>query len=88
VPNVLLDDLELLPSEEFMVDAGEADSVLEVRARYQRAIEATFCSAVERATGRRVISFASNTKLDPNYGIEIFRLGPHEETELEEPGDE
>ena len=39
------------------------------------AIETTFRAAVERATGRRVVSFASVIKLDPNYSVEIFRLG-------------
>jgi len=72
---VMLDDLELLANEEFLVGAGEAQAVIEVRGRYQQAIETTFRGAVERATGRRVVSFASVTKLDPNYAVEIFRLG-------------
>ena len=71
-----LDGLELQPSEEFLVDSGRGDAVVDVRLHYQEAIEATFNAAVERATGRRVISFASITKLHPNYGVEIFRLGP------------
>jgi uncharacterized protein YbcI len=29
----LLDDLELLPNEEFLLDAGEGNAVVEVRAR-------------------------------------------------------
>ena len=72
----LLDDIELLPNEAFMVDAGKGDAVVDIRGRYQHAIETTFSAAVERATGRRVISFASVTKLAPNYAVEIFRLGP------------
>ncbi len=72
---VMLDDLELLNNEEFLIGAGEAQAVIDVRGRYQQAIETTFRAAVERATGRRVISFASVTKLDPNYAVEIFRLG-------------
>ncbi len=50
--------------------------MIEVRARYQQAIETTFRAAVERATGRRVVSFVSVTKLDPNYIVEIFPLAP------------
>jgi uncharacterized protein YbcI len=73
---VFMDDLELQRSEEFLVESGDPDSVIEVRGRYQRAIEATFSAAVERATGRRVNSFSSVTKLDPNYIVEIFRLEP------------
>jgi uncharacterized protein YbcI len=73
---VFIDDLKLQRSEEFLVGAGEARAVTDVRHHYQQAIETTFRAAVERATGRRVISFASVTKLDPHYAVEIFRLGP------------
>jgi uncharacterized protein YbcI len=69
-----LDDLELLPNEKTLIDAGDGDPVVHMRMRYQQAIEATFRAAVERATARRVISFASITKLSPNYAVEIFRL--------------
>jgi uncharacterized protein YbcI len=74
----LLDDLELLPNEEFLIGAGKGDAVVEVRSRYQQAIETTFRAAVERATGRRVVSFVSATKLAPNWVIEVFRLGPRQ----------
>ena len=73
---VFMDGLELQRAEEFLIESGDPDSVIEVRGRYQRAIEATFRAAIERATGRRVNSFASVTKLDPNYICEIFRLEP------------
>ena len=70
--------MEMLPAEQFLIDSGEAEGVIHVRSRYQTAIEATFRAAVERGTGRRVVSFASITELDPNYVIETFRLGPAE----------
>ena len=73
---VFLDGLKLQRTEEFLVDAGHQDTVIQTRGQYQQAIEPTFRAAVERATGRRVISFASITKLDPNYVCEIFRLAP------------
>lgn len=84
---LILDGIELLPNEEFMIGAGEADGVLAIRARYQSAIEATFRAAVERATGRRVVSFASVTKLAPHYSVEIFRLGEPREDLPVEPAD-
>jgi uncharacterized protein YbcI len=74
----MLDDLELMRNEEFLIGAGHEEAVLSIRSQYQQAIRATFSAAVERATGRRVISFASITGLDPNYVVEIFRLGPSE----------
>ena len=81
----MLDELELLPNEEFLLSSGMGEGVIEVRGRYQQAIETTFRAAVERITGRRVTSFASVTKLEPNYVVEIFRLG--EPQALGDPAD-
>lgn len=75
---VFLDELELQRSEDFLIENGKADIVLETRSLFQRHIETTFRAAVERATGREVVSFASVTQLDPNYSVEIFRLKPAE----------
>lgn len=72
----VMDDLQMLPDEQFLIDAGKGDAVVEVRSRFQQAIEVTFTAAVERATGRHVTSFASVTRLSPDYAVEIFRLAP------------
>ena len=74
---VLLDGLELLPNEEFLISEGHGEAVGRVRTQYQKAIEPTFRAAVERATGRRVIGFASHVQLEePRFMTEIFRLEP------------
>jgi uncharacterized protein YbcI len=74
---VLLDGLELLPNEEFLVRNGAEDAVAEMRTKYQKAIEPTFRAAVERATGRRVTAFASHVTLEePRFALEVFRLEP------------
>jgi uncharacterized protein YbcI len=74
---VLLDGLQLLPNEEFLVRNGAEDAVAEMRTKYQKAIEPTFRAAVERATGRRVIGFASHVTLEgPRFALEVFRLEP------------
>jgi uncharacterized protein YbcI len=72
---VILDGLELQRSEEFLIEAGRGDTVVQNRTLFQEAIETSYRAAVERATGRRVVSFASLTKVDPHYAVEIFRLG-------------
>lgn len=64
----VLDEVELLPNEEFMADAGRAETVVDIRLNYQHANETTLRAAVERATGRRV--------------VEVFRPGPHMEAPL------
>ena len=74
---VVLDGLELLPNERFLIANGKEETVREVRHRFQQAIEETFRAAVERATGRAVTAFTSNTHLEePFFSVEIFRLGP------------
>jgi uncharacterized protein YbcI len=72
---VVLDDPELLPNERFLLENGKHDTVVQVRTQYQHAIQASFRAAVERATGRRVIGFASTTSFDDHpFVAEIFRL--------------
>jgi uncharacterized protein YbcI len=72
---VVLDGLQLLPNEQFLVDNGQRDTVMEVRTRYQHAIRSNFSAAIERATGRTVIGFASTTSLEePRFMAEVFRL--------------
>jgi len=74
---VILDELELLPNEEFLIAQGQEEAVGSVRTQYQKAIEPTFRAAVERATGRRVIGFASHFQIEePRFMAEIFRLEP------------
>lgn len=73
---VILDDLELLPNEEFLIEQGRPDAVSDLRASFQQAIAPTFRAAVERATGRSVATFASHTQLEeePRFALEVFRL--------------
>jgi uncharacterized protein YbcI len=67
-------DIELLPSEKVLVQAGRAELVQEVRHGFQQALESAFKAAVERATGRSVIAFVSETHIDPDFAVELFRL--------------
>jgi uncharacterized protein YbcI len=72
---VILDDLELLPNEKFLIENGKAETVTQVRTQYQHAIRSSFSAAVERATGRTVVGFTSATSIDePRFMAEIFKL--------------
>ena len=72
---VVLDGLHLLPNEQFLVENGRQDTVMQVRTQYQHAIRSNFSAAIERATGRTVIGFASTTSLEePRFMAEVFRL--------------
>jgi uncharacterized protein YbcI len=72
---VVLDDIELLPNEQFLVENGKHEAVLQVRTNYQQAIRSSFSAAIERATGRRVTGFASTASVEePRFMAEIFKL--------------
>jgi uncharacterized protein YbcI len=72
---VVLDDLQLLPNEQFLVENGKYEAVTQVRHQYQRAIQTNLRAAVERATGRTVVGFAStNSVEEPRFAVEIFKL--------------
>ena len=72
---VILDELRLLPNEEFLIERGSHEAVAQVREQYQRAIQANLRAAVERATGRTVTGFASaNSVENPRFAAEIFKL--------------
>lgn len=72
---VILDDLELLPSERFLVESGRHDAVAHVRTQYQHAIQSSFRAAIERATGREVIGYASTSSVEePRFAAEVFKL--------------
>ena len=69
-------DIELTQAEQTLIDAGRPDAVTGIRESFQEAIGATFSAIVERATGRRVISFVSQMSIEPLYALEVFRLTP------------
>jgi uncharacterized protein YbcI len=74
---VVLDGLELQPSEEFLVAEGNPDAVTATRNRFEEAISANFDAVVERATGRPVVGFTSQQHVsEPRFAIAVFRLGP------------
>lgn len=69
-------DIELSRIEQRMIDFGKGALVHELRHAVQTAEAASFRAVVERATGRRVVAFASHTHVDPPFVAELFRLGP------------
>jgi uncharacterized protein YbcI len=72
---IILDELELQPNEQFLIEKGKAEVVSQVRTQYQLAIQSTFTAAVERATGRTVVGFTSATSVEePRFATEIFKL--------------
>lgn len=69
-------DIGLLAHERTLIEnGGKLDGVRRTRQEFQEAIGSTFIATVEHQTGRRVVGFLSDTHLEPNFTVEIFRLG-------------
>lgn len=74
---VMIDGLELTVGERTLIEGGtDIRVVLAAREEFQHVIEPTYSAIVERATGRRVRTFLSNTSLEGLLSVEFFRLHP------------
>jgi uncharacterized protein YbcI len=74
---VVLDGLELQPSEEFLVGEGNPEAVTTLRNRFEESISANFQAVVERATGRPVVGFTSQQHVsEPRFALAVFRMSP------------
>jgi uncharacterized protein YbcI len=65
----------LLSSEERMLEAGEEDLVRGFRLRFQEVAAPQITAAVERVTGRGVVTYHSQVLFHPTRVFEIFLLG-------------
>jgi uncharacterized protein YbcI len=72
---VVLED-GLTRNEETLLQAGEERLVREFRLRFQEAMTATICGAVEEIVGRRVLTYHSQVMFDPPRTVEMFLLAP------------
>jgi uncharacterized protein YbcI len=78
----LVDDLVVCVLEETftavertLIDHGDRDAIQEIRRRFQQRMADDFTSIVQRATGRSVRSFMSETDVDNDVSVETFLLG-------------
>ena len=70
-------DITLLVHERTLIDhGGDLSGVRRTRQEFQETIGPTFIATIEHFTGRRVVGFLSDTHFEPNFTVEIFRLGP------------
>src|SRR4051794_12836276 len=74
----------LTPVERNLLEHDDHDLVRRVRLRYQENNRDAFQGAVERITGRPVLTYTSQVLFDPDYTVEIFLLGD-EVLSLKEP---
>jgi uncharacterized protein YbcI len=70
---VVLQD-NLTKGERTMADAGEPETVLEVRKLWQKIMREEMSHKVEELTGRKVVGFMSDNHIDPDLAVEVFIL--------------
>jgi uncharacterized protein YbcI len=73
----VLEDL-LTTVEKTLVANGEEDLVRRVRLTFQAAVADRFIEAVEKTTGRKVLTYHSQVTFHPPRGFELFVLEPEE----------
>jgi uncharacterized protein YbcI len=66
----------LTRNEETLLKAGEERLVRQVRLRFQEAMTATICGAVEEIMSRRVLTYHSQVMFEPPRTVEMFLLAP------------
>jgi uncharacterized protein YbcI len=62
------------PVEKTLIEAGRFAAVQGTRSAFQDTMREKFCSAVEEATGRKVVGFLSQVHVDPDLSVETFIL--------------
>ena len=66
----------LTTAERTLIEVDKAETVRSVRTTFQFTMEETFRAAIERLTGRRVLSFMSQVDPRNGLGVEVFVLEP------------
>ena len=64
--------------EKTMIELQRATVVHETRSAFQNAMEGRLIAAVERLSGRRVLTFMSDHHVGPDIEIELFMLTPQD----------
>jgi uncharacterized protein YbcI len=62
--------------ERTLIDAGRFEEVHRAREAFQATMEERFSRAVEEQTGRKVVGFLSQVRIDPDLSLEAFMLAP------------
>ena len=67
--------------EKTMIELQRAPVVHETRSAFQNAMQHKFIAAIERLSGRKVLTFTSDHHVGPDIEIELFILTPQETPE-------
>lgn len=73
----------LTKGERKLAEVGDGGTVLQMRHRYQKAMQDDLVAMVEQHMERKVIAFMSDNHIDPDMGAEVFVLEPDSGAEQE-----
>jgi len=76
---VVLQDT-MTKAERTLASNGDGQFVIDMRHRFQLAMQGDLVAAVERLSERKVIAFMSDNHINPDMAVEIFILEPQAET--------
>jgi uncharacterized protein YbcI len=76
---VVLQDT-MTKAERTLASNGDAQFVIDMRHRFQHAMQDDLVAAVERLSERKVIAFMSDNHIEPDMAVEVFILEPQPET--------
>jgi uncharacterized protein YbcI len=62
--------------EQTLIELQRSHQVRDARSAFQDAMEHRFIEAVERLSGRRVLTFVSRSHVGPDMEVELFFLAP------------
>jgi len=66
--------------ERTLASNGDGQFVIDMRHRFQLAMQEDLVAAVEELSERKVIAFMSDNHINPDMAVEIFILEPQAET--------
>jgi uncharacterized protein YbcI len=70
----VLRDSGFTPLERTIMKGGEPTRVVAMREDFQRLMEEEYTAMIEQLTGRRVVAFVSQARVDPDITVEMFFL--------------
>jgi uncharacterized protein YbcI len=77
----------LTKGERKLAEVGDEGIVLQMRHRYQKAMQPDLVAMVEQEMGRKVIAFMSDNHIDPDMGVEVFVFEPDPRADQATHGD-
>ncbi len=66
----------LLKAERRLIENGAAETVCDMRRKFQSAMRSELIAVIEEHTGRQVAAFMSDNHIDPDFASEVFVLEP------------